>query len=157
MYPDCGEKRRSTLLISCFKIHSIPAMVEHSEWITLGKFASIYTFRGLYGGPYIMTSSNGNIFRVTGTLWGKPSWSPVDSSHKGQWCGALMFSLICAWTSGWANNRYAGDLRRHRTHYDVTLMYTHYKVCAEISESFPKVFHSHFSGHLITYPCWDQS
>ena len=25
--------------------------------------------------------------------------SPVNSSHKGQWRGALMFSLICAWTN----------------------------------------------------------
>ena len=30
---------------------------------------------------------------------------PVDSPHKGQWRGALMFCLICAWTNGWANNR----------------------------------------------------
>ena len=44
--------------------------------------------------------------------------SPVNSPHKGQWCGALMFSLICAW----ANNREAGDLRRHHAHYDVTVM-----------------------------------
>ena len=48
--------------------------------------------------------------------------SPVDSPHKGQWRGALMFSFICAWTNGWTNNRDAGDLRRHRTHYDVTVM-----------------------------------
>ena len=34
--------------------------------------------------------------------------SPVDSPHKGQWRGALMFSLIC-WTNGWGNNRGAGD------------------------------------------------
>ena len=45
--------------------------------------------------------------------------SPVDSPHKGQWRGALMFSLISAWTNGWLNNRNAGDLRRHRAHYDV--------------------------------------
>ena len=38
-------------------------------------------------------------------------WSPVDSPRKGQWRGALMLSLICAWTNGWANNRDAGDLR----------------------------------------------
>ena len=44
--------------------------------------------------------------------------SPVNSPHKGQWCGALMFPLICAWINGWANNREAGDLRRHRTHYE---------------------------------------
>ena len=40
--------------------------------------------------------------------------SPVNSTHKGQWCGALMFSLICAWTNGWVNNHEAGDLRCHR-------------------------------------------
>ena len=48
--------------------------------------------------------------------------SPVNSSHKGQWRGALMFSLICAWINDWVNNRDAGDLRRHRTHFDVTVM-----------------------------------
>ena len=47
------------------------------------------------------------------------SLSTVNSPHRGQWRGALMFSLIY-WTSGWVNNRYAGDLRRHSAHYDVT-------------------------------------
>ena len=45
---------------------------------------------------------------------------PVNSPHKGQRLGALVFPLICAWINGWVNNREAGDLRRHRTHYDVT-------------------------------------
>ena len=36
---------------------------------------------------------------------------PVNSSHKGQWRGALIFSLIFAWVNGWGNNREAGDLR----------------------------------------------
>ena len=48
--------------------------------------------------------------------------SLVNSAHKGQWRGALMLSLIRAWTNSWANNRDAGDLRRHRVHYDVTAM-----------------------------------
>ena len=48
--------------------------------------------------------------------------SPVNSPHKGQWRGALMFSLICIWIKGWVNNREAGDLRRYRAHYDVTVM-----------------------------------
>ena len=48
--------------------------------------------------------------------------SPVNSPHKGQWHGALMFSLICVWLNGWVNNREAGDLRRCRAHYDVTVM-----------------------------------
>ena len=46
----------------------------------------------------------------------------VNSPHKGQWRGALMFSLIWAWINGGVNNRDVGDLTRHRAHYDVTVM-----------------------------------
>ena len=49
--------------------------------------------------------------------------SPVNSPHKGQWRGALIFSLFCGWTDSWANNGDAGDLRRYRAHYDVIVMY----------------------------------
>ena len=49
--------------------------------------------------------------------------SPVNSPHKCQWRGALMFSLTCAWINGWVNYREAGDLRRHRAHYGVTVMF----------------------------------
>ena len=71
----------------------------------------------------MMTWSNGNIFHVTGPLWGESPGNPLDCPHKGQWRGALMFSLVGAWTNGSANNRDACDLRRHRTNYDVTVMY----------------------------------
>ena len=54
-------------------------------------------------------------------VWGTHR-SPVNSPHKGQWRGALMFSLISVWINGWVNNREAGDLRRIRPHYDVTVM-----------------------------------
>ena len=70
----------------------------------------------------MMTSINWNIFRVTGPWWGIRQ-SPVSSAHKGHWRAALMFSLISAWPNGWVNNRYAGDLRRHSAHYDVTVMF----------------------------------
>ena len=46
--------------------------------------------------------------------------SPVKSPNKGQWRGALMFSLMCTGINCWVNNGEAGDLRRH--HYDVTVM-----------------------------------
>ena len=48
--------------------------------------------------------------------------SPVNYPHKGQWRGAFMFSLTFARINGWVNNREAGDLRRHRGHYDITVM-----------------------------------
>ena len=58
---------------------------------------------------------------------------PVNSPHKGPWRGALMFSLICVWINCWANNHEASDLRRHRGHYDLTVMY----------ECWPKWYHVH--------------
>ena len=66
----------------------------------------------------MMTSSNGNIFRVTGRLCGQ-----FTGLHKGQWSGALMFSSICVWINGWVNSRGAGDLRHHHAHYVVIVMY----------------------------------
>ena len=49
--------------------------------------------------------------------------SPVNSPHKVQWRGALMFSLICAWTNDWVTtNRDAGDLRRRRAYYIVSVI-----------------------------------
>ena len=66
-------------------------------------------------GVIMMTSSNGNIFRVTGPLCGEfPTQRPVTRSFD--------FSLIYAWIHGWVNNREAGDVRRHRAHYDVIVM-----------------------------------
>ena len=70
----------------------------------------------------MMTSTSGNISRVTGNLWEEfigPRWI---FSQKGQWHGPLMFSLISVWINGWVNNREAGDVRRYRAHYGVTVM-----------------------------------
>ena len=93
----------------------------------------------------MMTSSNGNIFHVTGPLYGEFTghrWFPPNHppqppppppphththtlphtpTHKGHLRGALMFSLICAWINGYVYNRKASDLRSHRTHCDVTV------------------------------------
>ena len=62
-------------------------------------------------------------FRITGHfICAGISPVPVNSPHIGQWCGALMFTLICARINGWVNNREAGDLRRIRAHYNVIVM-----------------------------------
>ena len=60
-------------------------------------------------------------FHVTGTLGGIRR-SRVNSPHKGQWGGALMIPSIYACTNDWVNKRDAGDLSRHRTYFDVTVM-----------------------------------
>ena len=90
----------------------------HCQWMT-----GIVPLHQYIRNYIMMTSSNGNIFRVTGPLCVEFT-GPVNSPHKGQWRGALMFSLICAWINDWVNNHEAGDLRRHRGHYDINVMIT---------------------------------
>ena len=72
-----------------------------------------------------------NFLRCRPVVWGIHR-SPVNSPHKGQWRGALMFSLIHTWINVWVNKRKAGDLRRHRAHYDVIVMilWRQWSICA---------------------------
>ena len=69
-------------------------------------------------------------------------WSFVRGIQRHRWIpltkasDALMFSLICVWTNGWANNPDAGDLRRHRTHYYVTVMIFSDKIVSDLGRSY---------------------
>ena len=66
---------------------------------------------------------------IQGPLW-RIHLSLVNSPHKGQWHGALMFSLICTLKNSSINSCESGDLRCHHTHYDeVIIMYRHCSVC----------------------------
>ena len=73
--------------------------------------------------------------------------SPIDNPYKGQWRGALMFSLICAWTNGWANNRHADDLRCHRPHYDATVMKINYQSCKYYWDALYTSYESIYISH----------
>ena len=79
--------------------------------------------------------------------------SPVNSPHKGQWHGALIFSLICAWINAWVNNREASDLRRHRVHYDVILMRIHemhvLHLCLTTCNTWPPA--KHLKHHWLSF------
>ena len=82
----------------CYKFHCVKITPMHDDVIKLKHFPRNWPFvRGIHR-------------------------SPVNSPHKGQWRVALMFSLIWVWINGSVNNRKAGDLRRYRFHYDVTVM-----------------------------------
>ena len=70
-----------------------------------------------------MTSSIGNIFRVTGPLCAGNSLVTGElPSQKASNAELWYFFLIYAWTNDPANNRDTDELRRHRAHYDVTVM-----------------------------------
>ena len=95
----------------------------------------------------IMTSSNGNIFRITGhlcrnsTVTGEfPAQRPVTRSFD--------VSLIYAWL----NNREAGYLRRHRAHYNVTVM-PHNKVWTVCRMHLKN--HAHISRFIVLLFCFE--
>ena len=68
----------------------------------------------------MMTSSNGNIFRITGPLWREftgDRWISLTKAIDAKlWC-----FLWSAPQNGWANNRDTSDSRCHRAHYDATV------------------------------------
>ena len=70
----------------------------------------------------MMTSSNENIFRVTGPLRGEFTghrWIPLTKASDVElWC----FLWSAPWINSWVNNREAGDLWCNRAHYDVIVM-----------------------------------
>ena len=84
--------------------------------------------------------------------------SLVNSPHKGQWRGTLMFSLIWAWINGWVINGEAGDLRHHRVHYDVIVMRNHIFSNAIVKKINLALLHSielfRFDFCVEAHPSW---
>ena len=79
---------------------------------------------------FMMTSSKGHIFRVTGPLCGK------FTGHRGV---PLTKASDTEHLNNWANKCEAGDFRRHRAHYDVTVMYPRTQI---------------IPAFVIRYPTW---
>ena len=94
----------------------------------------------------MMTSSNGNLFRVTGPFCGEFTghrWIPLTKASDAEpWC----FLWSVARINGWVNIRVAGDLRRYRAHYDVMAMYG--AVCLDTSREW-----YHISYFVKLYYC----
>ena len=72
--------------------------------------------------PYVLCLQMKTFSALLAHCAGKSPFAGEFPAHEGQWRGALMFSLILDWINNWVYNREAGDLRRHRAHYDVIVM-----------------------------------
>ena len=68
------------------------------------------------------TSSNGNIFRLTGPLCDEFTGHRRIPRTKASDAELRCFLWSAHWINGWVNIREAADLRRHRAHYDVIVM-----------------------------------
>ena len=77
--------------------------------------------------------------------------SPVNSPHKGQWRGTLMFSFICTWINVRESNREAGDLRRHDG--PSCLLWRHYSMLRWVwwALIYPCLVVEHLWALYITY------
>ena len=67
----------------------------------------------------MMTSSNGNVFCVTGPFCKEVAYEFLSQRPVTHSCD-VFFDL--AWINGWVNNWDAADLKCHCAHYDVTVM-----------------------------------
>ena len=107
------------LFNSLFKL----ASKQHQSSILLALCEGIHVWPVVLCMYIMMTSSKWENFPRNWPFVRGIHRSPVNSPHKGQWRGALMFSLICVWINDWINNHEAGDLRCYHTHYDVIVMW----------------------------------
>ena len=116
-YSDADQRKHQSpaSLVFVRGIHRLPVNSPH-KWPATRK---IFPFHDVMYWPFV---------------WGI-HWSPVNPPNKDQWRGALMFSLICDWIKGWVNNRKTGDLRRHRIHYDVSVMKSQMSSCHHATRS----------------------
>ena len=141
MYPSCAIHDACFYLINMLKYSTIITLAVSSKysphssrvraryWLCLMSLKADLSSNFAIAVAYIltwsqqcndmMTSSNGNIFCVTGPLCREftgefPSQRPMTRDCN--------FFFIYAWTKGWVNNWDAIGLRHHCTHYDVTVM-----------------------------------
>ena len=103
------------------------------------------------------TSSNGNSFHAKGPLrreFTGHRWIPI----RRQWCWALMFSLICAWTSGWANTWDASDLIPLHSlwhHCNGNGYLQHWMARVSLNDIFQGIFQKKKHGHWIDCPIYN--
>ena len=146
--PFLGEGRHSSGSISLSDAVVIRRIDSQYHWLTLTCFAFIRLLPYLTGYHHSTILPNVVLWCVTCTSlisrhdcvikWKHfPRYwpfvrgihrSPMNSPHKGQWRGTLMFSLFYVWMTGWVNNREAGDLRRYRAHYDMTVVWKRLRI-----------------------------
>ena len=96
-----------------------------------------------------MTSSNGNIFRVTGLLWGESTghrWIPLTTASDAELWRYL--GSAPEQTVEQTNKRVACVLKRHRAHYDVTVT---------IFSLFPKCDDNYKNRVKLENHCYDRN
>ena len=104
--PDIGGNELVFRSLDCFAVR----LIFLTRLITRMKSFSFFFFFFFGGGV------SSNAF----TIW---CCIPISRPRGYLDVSNIALVFICTWINGWVNNRKAGDLcRRHRAHYDVTVM-----------------------------------
>ena len=119
MWCDVMYNRMSMHFLACWKYCTFLDIVSLSTPIPATLTIKTFMDWKVHGPTWGVRVSN---FVFTCIRHPMETFSALLAIYKGQWRGALMFSLICVWINSCVNNRKAGDLRRYRIHYDVTVM-----------------------------------
>ena len=120
---DIRIERRHVVFLCWMQDSKVSDTYSSADWMLADKPTELsrIEYRSGHGGVGVllsgpkMTSSNGDIFHVTGPLWGESTghwWIPLTKANDVK----LWFFFICAWTNDWIDNRDAGDLRLRRNH-----------------------------------------
>ena len=101
-----------------------PCLLLHEKWIPCEDCQKVFARRDSHLRHRAIRSRRHqmDIFSAPLAFCAGNSLGTGQFSHKGQWRGAFMFSLICTRINCWVNNRKAGYLRRHRAHCDVIVI-----------------------------------
>ena len=118
-HPPRGQQIIAAILL---RQHIQSANTRHQRTKIIHVTFSHWPLRDVIVNVYMITSSNGNIIRVTGASWGEFTCHRRIPLTKASDAELWYIFYIYAWRNGWVNNRNAYDLRRHRAIYDVTVM-----------------------------------
>ena len=108
-----------TYAIVCLKYLCVTWVKQSISLLNLTNFVMISNVqRSCIASGHMMTSSNGNIFRITGPLCGH-RWIPLTKASDAKlwwflWSAPEQTSLL--------SKRRAGDFRCHRAHYDIIIL-----------------------------------
>ena len=116
-------------VISCTKTPSMSLQIQcrySCRWPMSRKWDTLSVWHVTLFPTYMMTSSNGNIFRVTGPLCGE-FIAPIMTSPvniPAQWPVTLSFHVLfdLCLNEQLSKQSWGWWLRRHRAHYDVSVM-----------------------------------
>ena len=96
--------------------------ISNFEWIELSRYRIQVNFNTSIHEVLLKLHAFDTKMRFIRYMENWRNFPLMNSPHKAQWCGALIFLWSAPWIHCWVNNRGTGDLKHYRTHYGDIVM-----------------------------------